>query len=310
MGFQIQFFTLSLNESTARLAQGFKYISCFVDDHMDEPTLKILNHVGVQIIALRSAGFNNVDLGAAKKLGIKIVRVPAYSPHGIAEHAVALLLTLNRKTHKAYARVREQNFSLEGLVGYNLFGKTVGVLGTGKIGRVFAQILLGFGCKILAYDTVANPDLVKLDSVNYVSLEEVLKGSDIISLHLPLTPGTRHIIDANNISLMKKGVVLINTGRGALVESAALISALKSGHLGAAGLDVYEEEDGVFFNDLSSRVLQDDALARLMTFPNVLITSHQAFLTHEALENIAAVTLRNIRDFVDGKTLVNEVQVS
>jgi D-lactate dehydrogenase len=236
------------------------------------------------------------------------VRVPEYSPHAVAEHAVALVLTLNRRIHRAYNRVREANFSLDGLVGFDLHGKTVGVVGTGRIGAVMLRIMHGFGCHLLAYDVKEDPALSQELPVRYVSLQELLGESDIISLHVPLTPDTRHLIDARALATMKRGVVLINTGRGALIDTQALVAALKRGHIGAAGLDVYEEEEGVFFKDLSDQVLQDDVLARLLTFPNTLITSHQGFLTREALANIAQTTLANIRAFEQGAPLVNEVR--
>jgi D-lactate dehydrogenase len=245
----------------------------------------------------------------AAKLGLKVARVPAYSPHGVAEYAVGLLLALNRKIHKAYNRVRDLNFSLEGMMGFDLIGKTVGVIGTGKIGTVFSRIMKGFGCNIIAYDMIPNEELTREKIAKYVNLSRLFRESDIISLHAPLLPATRHIIDKKAISKMKKGVFLINTGRGALIDSKDLVEALKSGCIGAAGLDVYEEEEGVFFRDLSNQVLRDDALARLLSFPNVIISSHQAFLTKEAMENISQTTLQNISDFKEKKVLVNEVHV-
>ena len=243
----------------------------------------------------------------AATLGIRIVRVPAYSPHAVAEHAVALLLALDRKICRAYNRVRELNFSLEGLVGFDLNGKTVGIIGTGKIGSVLARIMKGFGCQVLAYDVRPDEGLASSGIVEYVDLGALFLESDVISLHVPLLPETRHMIGEGALAQMKRGVYLLNTGRGALIDSQALIDALKSGHVGAAGLDVYEEEEGVFFRDLSNEVLQDDTLARLLTFPNVIITSHQAFLTREALQNIAQITLQNISDFESGVVLANEV---
>jgi D-lactate dehydrogenase len=270
--------------------------------------LKLLQSSGVQLIALRSAGFNHVDLISAEKLGLKVVRVPEYSPYAVAEHAVGLILSLNRKIHRAYSRVREGNFSLEGLVGVDLHGKTIGIIGTGRIGAVMAKIMSGFGCNVLAYDTQKDGVLIEKLGVHYVDLSELFRKADIISLHVPLTPETHHMINESAFSQMKKGVMLINTGRGALIESHALISALKSGHIGSAGLDVYEEEENIFFRDLSEQILQDDVLARLLTFPNVLITSHQAFLTQEALAKIAETTFQNIRDFELGNVLINEVR--
>jgi D-lactate dehydrogenase len=255
------------------------------------------------MIALRCAGYNNVDVQTAYRLGISVTHVPAYSPHAVAEHAVALMLTLNRKTHRAYNRVREGNFSLSGLVGFDLHGRTAGVVGVGKIGRCLVEILAGFGMKLLGYDRIADDGFARRTGLQYVELDELLRQADVISLHAPLLPETRHMIDAAAISKMKPGVVLINTSRGALVDTSALIDGLKSGHIGAAGLDVYEEEAAYFFEDRSSEIITDDLLARLMTFNNVLVTSHQGFLTREALSNIAEVTLNNIQEFKDGKRL-------
>ena len=296
-----------LGEQTAVLARGFSVVCAFVNDQMGADVLQILAAGGTRLIALRCAGFNQVDLDAAARLGIRVVRVPEYSPHAVAEHAVALILSLDRQIPRAHARVREGNFSLDGLVGFDLFGKTVGVIGTGRIGGVFARILRGFGCRVLAHDPVQDPGLAGLDGVRYVDLPELFRESRIISLHCPLNPSTHHLIDDRAISLMQPGVMLINTGRGALIDTRALIQGLKSGKIGSAGLDVYEEEEGIFFEDLSGQVLQDDILARLLTFPNVILTSHQAFLTQEALSNIASTTLRNISDFEAGRELVNEV---
>ena len=303
---EITYFETRLTDKVANLAIAHECVCAFVNDRLDAETLQALGKNGVRLIALRSAGFNHVDLEAAKKFGIRVVRVPEYSPYAVAEHAVALILSLNRKIHRAYNRVREGNFSLDGLVGFDLHKKTVGIVGTGKIGAVMAKILSGFGCHILAYDLTANPELVTA-GVHYVSLQELLKKSDIISLHLPLIPSTRHLIDANALSLTKKGVMLINTGRGALIDTTALITFLKSGHVGFAGLDVYEEEEGIFFENLSGQIIQNDQLALLLMFPNVLITSHQAFLTEEALGNIAQTTLQNIEQFEKGQFLSNEV---
>lgn len=303
------YFETRLNPETAKLAIGFPAICAFANDQLNESTLKILQSEGVRLIALRSAGFNHVDLIAAKNLGLKVVRVPAYSPHAVAEHAVALILALNRKICRANARVRELNFSLEGLVGFDLYQKKVGIIGTGRIGSVMATIMRGFRSEVLAYDPIPNPELIQI-GVRYTTLSELYKQSDIISLHVPLTKTTRHLINCKALQEMKPGVMLINTGRGALLDTKALISSLKTGHIGAAGLDVYEEEEKIFFQDLSDQVLQDDILARLLTFPNVLITSHQAFLTQEALSNIAETTLQNIQDFEDKLPLINEVQMS
>jgi len=306
-GHDLSFFEPRLTPETATLATGFEAICSFVNDRLDDGALGILRSGGTRLIALRSAGFNQVDLEAATRLGFTVVRVPAYSPHAVAEHAVALLLTLNRKTHRAYNRVRESNFSLDGLVGFDLHGKTVGVIGTGRIGSVLLRILNGFGCRLLACDLAPEMALAQELGVRYVPLDELLRASDVISLHVPLTPGTRHLIDAAALERMKRGVILINTSRGALIDAHALVAALKRGHVGAAGLDVYEEEEGIFFKDLSGQVLQDDVLARLLTFPNTLITSHQGFLTHEALANIAETTLANIQAFERGEPLAHEV---
>jgi D-lactate dehydrogenase len=307
-GHELHFFEPRLAPETAILAARFDAVCSFVNDRLDEDALTRLRSGGVRLIALRSAGFNHVDLEAAARLGLTVVRVPEYSPYAVAEHAVALLLTLNRRIHRAYSRVREANFSLDGLVGVDLHGKTVGVIGTGRIGAVMLRIMHGFGCRLLAFDVREDAALTKELPVRYASLAELLGESDIISLHVPLTPETRHLIDARALASMKRGVMLINTGRGALIDTQALVAALKRGHIGAAGLDVYEEEEGVFFKDLSDQVLQDDVLARLLTFPNTLITSHQGFLTHEALANIAQTTLANIRAFEAGEPLANEVR--
>ncbi len=304
---EIVFFETGLSYQTATLAAGFPCVCCFASDNLDKQVLQVLKQQDLKLIALRSAGFNNVDIDEANRLEIKVVRVPAYSPHAVAEHAVGLLLSLDRNIHKAYARVRDLNFSLDGFVGFDLFGKTVGVIGTGKIGSVFAKIMTGFGCKVLAYDVIQNQSLQLESKVHYVSIDQVYKEADIISLHVPLNPETYHLIGKDAIAQMKPGVFLINTGRGALVDAKALINALKTGKIGAAGLDVYEEEENIFFENLSGKVLQDDILARLLTFPNVLITSHQAFLTREALQNIATTTLQNISDFENKKFLKNQV---
>lgn len=304
------FFEHRLQKETAILANQFSCVCSFVNDKLDLESLTILKKAGVKLIALRSAGFNHVNLKAAKELGLVVVRVPEYSPYAVAEHAVALLLVLNRKIHRSYLRVRELNFSLDGLVGMDLHGKTVGVIGVGRIGAVFAKIMAGFGCKVFLHDLKPDQDLAKKLGVTYVSLDEIYRESDIISLHVPLNTQTRYLINENSLSKMKKGVFLINTGRGALVNTRHLIQFLKSGHLGGAGLDVYEEEEQIFFQDHSDEVLQDDVLARLLTFPNVVITSHQAFLTQEALENIAQTTLSNISDFEKGNPLKNQVSFS
>lgn len=304
---ELTFFEPRLTPDTALLAAGFTAVCSFVNDRLDRHTVATLYANGVRLIALRSAGYNHVDLSECSRLALPVVRVPEYSPYAVAEHAVALVLTLNRKTHRAYARVREANFSLDGLVGFDLHGKTVGVVGTGRIGAVMLRIMRGFGCRLLAYDVSPDAGLVEELGARYVELAELFGESDIISLHVPLTPGTRHLIDAPALALMKPGALLINTGRGALIDSQALVAALKRGQIGGAGLDVYEEEEGVFFQDLSDQVLQDDVLARLLTFPNTLITSHQGFLTREALANIAETTLSNIRAFEQGDALENLV---
>jgi D-lactate dehydrogenase len=296
LGHDLRFFDARLDRKTATLAADSEAICAFVNDVLDRPTLTALREIGVRLIALRSAGYNHVDLVAARELGLTVTRVPDYSPYAVAEHAVALLLALNRKLHRAYNRIRESNFSLEGLVGFDLHGKTVGIVGTGKIGAVFAKIMAGFGCRLLAFDAFPRTDL----PVTYVDSARLLAESDVISLHVPLLPETRHFLNAKTIAQLKPGAFIINTSRGALIETQALIDALKSGHIGGAALDVYEEEAGIFFHDLSGEVLQDDVLARLISLPNVLITSHQAFLTCEALANIAKTTLETISAFERG----------
>ncbi|QQR88891.1 MAG: 2-hydroxyacid dehydrogenase [Myxococcales bacterium] len=305
----ITFLEPRLTHNTAMLAKGHTAVCSFVNDTVDKETLQILKECSVKLVALRSAGYNHVDLKAAAELGIKIVRVPEYSPFAVAEHSVALLLALNRKIFRAYNRVRDWNFSLDGLVGFDLHGKTVGIIGTGRIGKVAARIFRGFGCHIIAHDVKPDQELVFELGVEYLPLQTLYSTSDILCLYVPLTPETHHLINAEALSAMKKGAILINTSRGALIDSPALIEVLKTGQLGAAGLDVYEEEEGVFFQDLSNRVLQDDVLARLLTFPNVIVTSHQAFLTQEALQNIAQTTLQNISDFENAKPLLNEVHI-
>jgi D-lactate dehydrogenase len=300
------YFEAPLNVKTANLTLGYDAVCVFVNDKLDGPTIDAIAVHGVQLIVLRCAGFNNVDLDAAKRNGISVRRVPAYSPEAVAEHAVALMLTLARKTHKAYNRVRENNFSLERLNGININGRTVGVIGTGKIGQAFARIMLGFGAKVIAYD-VYESEALKDKGVVYRSLSELISDSDIISLHCPLTPETKYIINRDTISSMKQGVMLINTSRGALVNTKDVLVALKQGKIGYLGIDVYEQEEKLFFKDLSESIVEDDMIARLMSFPNVLITSHQGFFTHEALEQIALVTLQNINDFEAGVVNGNEV---
>jgi len=289
-----RFHEFRLSAATAPVAKGAQAVCIFVNDQADRACLEILAVLGVKLIALRCAGYNNVDITAARSFGLAVVRVPAYSPHAVAEHTVALLLTLNRKIHRAYNRVRDLNFLLHGLVGFDLYGKTVGVVGTGRIGRIAAQIFQGFGCRVLAHDPFPTLDWAAARGVRYVDFDTLLEASDIISLHLPLLPETRHLLNAQSIGRMKPGVFLVNTSRGRLIDTGALIAALKSGHIGGAALDVYEEEEGIFFEDHSGEVLQDDELSRLLTFPNVLITAHQAFLTQEALHEIARVTVKNL----------------
>jgi D-lactate dehydrogenase len=308
-GIEPRLLEFRLTAESVETARGAEAVCLFVNDHGDRAVLSKLAEFGVRHVALRCAGFNNIDLAAAAELGLAVTRVPAYSPHAVAEHTVALLLTLNRKIHRAYNRVREHNFSLAGLVGFDLHGKTVGIVGTGKIGRLTAQIFRGFGTKVLACDVAPDPAWAAQHGVTYVGLDELLPGSDIVSLHTPLTPATNHLINATTLAGMKPGAFLVNTSRGKLVETTALISALKSGHLGGVALDVYEEEEGVFFEDLSGAVLQDDELSRLLTFPNVLITSHQAFLTQEALREITRVTVENLVHGQRGEAFIAGTQL-
>lgn len=298
-GHELTFFEGRLTPETVSLGLGFEAICAFVNDQLGRDVLEPLAESGTRLIALRSAGFNHVDVAAAEELGMTVARVPAYSPHAVAEHAVALILTLNRKTNRAHNRVREGNFSLDGLLGFDLQGKTVGVVGTGKIGTAFARIMHGFGCRVLASDPYPNDDARQW--VEYLSTDDVLAKSDIVALHLPLTPDTYHLIDEASIGRMKRGVMLINTSRGALIDTQAVIEALKSGQIGYLGLDVYEEEEEVFFQDMSDRVIQDDVLMRLVTIPNVLITGHQAFFTAEAMNSIAETTINNITAFERGE---------
>ncbi len=301
---EVRFLEFRLGPGTVATAEGAQAVCVFVNDQVDPEVIAALAGTGVRHIALRCAGFNNVNLAAAKEHGIAVTRVPAYSPHAVAEHTVALLMTLNRKIHRAYNRVREQNFSLAGLVGFDLHGKTVGIVGTGKIGRITAGIFRGFGCTVLASDAFPDESWAAANGVTYMDNGALLETSDIISLHVPLFPETFHLLDENAFARMKPGAHVINTSRGKLIDSAALIGALKSGHLGGVALDVYEEEEGIFFEDHSGHVLQDDHLSRLLTFPNVLITSHQAFLTKEALGEIARVTAENLRRIADRGTAI------
>lgn len=307
-GWQVEFQETRLSPQTATLAAGCAVVCAFINDELSTPVLERLAAGGTRLIALRSAGYNHVDLKAAQRLGLAVVRVPAYSPHAVAEHAVALILALNRRLPRAYNRTREGDFSLHGLTGFDLFDKTVGVIGAGKIGLTFARIMAGFGCQLLVQDPYPLSGLTELGA-RQVQLDELIAASDIISLHCPLTDGSRHLIDARRLARMKRGAMLINTGRGALVDTPALIEALKSGQLGYLGLDVYEEEAELFFEDRSDLPLQDDVLARLLTFPNVIVTAHQAFLTREALAAIARTTLDNIAAWAAG-TPVNQVTQS
>lgn len=294
-GHELTFFEPRLTSETVGLAEGFSVVCVFVNDRLDPAVLEQLAQGGTRIVALRCAGFNNVHIPTAERLGLKVVRVPAYSPYSVAEHTVALILTLNRKIHRAHARVREGNFSLAGLLGFDLHERTVGIVGTGQIGTVVAGIMKGFGCKLLGFDPHPNPDCQSL-GMSYVPLDELLAHSDIVTLHCPLTPATRHLIDADAICRMKPGAMLINTSRGAVVDTRAVVAGLKRGSIGYLGLDVYEEEADYFFEDLSEKVITDDTLARLLTFPNVVITGHQAFFTQDALKSIAETTFGNIRE--------------
>ncbi len=293
---RLRYLEARLTLESAPLAQGADAVCAFVNDVLDRPVLELLAAGGTRMVALRSAGFNHVDLAAATELGIAVGRVPAYSPDAVAEHTVGLILCLNRKIHRAFNRVREGNFALDGLLGFDLKGRTAGLVGTGKIGIAVARILAGFGCRILAYDPAPSPELERIGA-QVVEMDQLLREADIISLHCPLTPETHHLIDGKALAQMKRGVMLINTGRGALVDTAALIAGLKSGAIGYLGLDVYEEEGDLFFENLSDKILQDDVFARLLTFPNVLITGHQAFFTAEAMSAIAATTIENLSAF-------------
>ena len=301
LGIEWRFMDCRLSAETAAAAHGTLAVCTFVNDCVDRPCLEELAKLGVKHVALRCAGFNSIDLTAAKELGFSVTRVPAYSPYAVAEHAVALLLALNRKIPRANNRVHDLNFSLSGLVGFDLHGKTAGIFGTGKIGRIAAQILRGFGMRVLAFDPYPSTDWAKQHGVEYTDAQTLARESEVISLHTPLTPETHHIINAKTLQLVKPGTVLINVSRGALIDTTALIEALKTGRLGGVALDVYEEEEGIFFEDLSGQILHDDELARLLTFPNVLITAHQAFLTEEALAEIARVTAANLAALASGQ---------
>ena len=302
----LHFLEPRLTEQTVSLAAGFPAICVFVNDQLTAPVMEALAAGGTRLIALRCAGFNNVDLAAARRLGLTVVRVPAYSPHAVAEHTVGLMLALNRKINKAYTRVREGNFSLDGLLGFDFHGHAIGVIGTGKIGSIVAKIMMGFDCCILAHDRTRNAELEQLGAY-YTTLPDIYARSDIITLHCPLMPETHHLINAEAVRQMKQGVMLINTSRGELIDTKAVIAGLKSGRIGHLGLDVYEEEADLFFEDLSTRIIQDDVFSRLLTFPNVIITGHQAFFTREALTNIAETTLGNVSDFEAGRPCPNEV---
>lgn len=297
---ELTFFEVGLNHYTAELSKGHQGVCIFVNDKADAETINKLSVNGVKLITLRCAGFNNVDINAAREKNISVLRVPAYSPDSVAEHALALILTLNRKTHKAFNRIRENNFSLEHLMGFNLNGKIVGVIGTGRIGSVFSEIMLGMGCKVIAYDISESEELMA-KGVRYTSLEELLIESDIISLHCPLNPHTHHLINKEAFSKMKTGVMLINTCRGGVIDTKEAIRALKSQKLGYLGIDVYEQEENLFFRDLSDQIVNDDVISRLISFPNVLITAHQGFFTEEAMTQIAMQTIQNISDFEAGK---------
>ncbi len=300
-GIEIEYFESKLSPRTAVMAKGARGVVAFVNDDLGKETISVLKENGIEIAALRCAGYNNVDLSAAKD-AFPVVRVPDYSPHAVAEHALALLLTLSRKTHKAYIRTRDFNFSLNGFLGFDLHGKTVGVIGTGKIGMTFVEICRGLGMKVIAYDPYPSQGYLE-----YVPLEELFERSDVISLHCPLTSETYHIVNSYSIKMMKDKVFIINTSRGALIDTEALIEGIKSGKIGGAGLDVYEEESEFFYEDLSESILKDDVLSRLIMMPNVLVTSHQAFLTQEALRRIAEITLENLKSCFDGEPLVNEI---
>ncbi len=302
--FKFDYYETHLGPHIVNVIEKSDAICAFVNDKLNADVLEVLASKGVKYIAMRCAGFNNVDLEAAKRLGLRVCRVPAYSPQAVAEHAMALILTLNRKTNKAYNRVREQNFSLNGLTGFNIHGKTVGIVGTGNIGQAFYDVISGFGCRIIAFDVHQNPRLVEA-GVEYLPLEEVFAQSDIISLHCPLLESTHHMINKESIKHMKKGVMIINTSRGGLIDTKAVIHGLKFKHIGHLGIDVYEQEEKLFFRDLSDEIIDDDTIQLLTSFPNVMVTAHQAFLTSEALGQIAHTTLNSLKHFVDGTTAEN-----
>jgi D-lactate dehydrogenase len=308
-GHDLQYFETSLDQDSVALAAGHEAVCIFVNDVANADVLEALRAGGTALVALRCTGFNNVDLASAARLGIKVVRVVNYSPHSVAEHAVALLLAINRKTHRAYNRTRDSNFSLEGLMGFDLHGKTAAVVGTGKIGRVFARIMVGFGCEVIGYDKFPSADFEALGA-RYAATGEIGANADIISLHCPLTPETHHIVNAESLKRVKQGALLVNTSRGGLVDTEAAIEALKSGRLGGLGLDVYEQEAAVFFRDLSSTIVTDDVLQRLLAFPNVIVTGHQAFFTREAVATISETTLRSASQFARKSTLSDEVRAA
>ncbi len=305
---RLSYIEARLSPETSPLVNGAEAVCAFVNDDVSAAVLSRFREMGIRLVALRSTGFNNVDLEAAQREGITIARVPAYSPHAVAEHTLALILTLNRKIHRAYNRVREGNFTLDGLLGFDLVGKTAGVVGTGQIGEIVTRILIGFGCDVLVYDPQVNPACEAMGA-RYVALDELLSSSDIITLHCPLTPSTHHLIDAEAVRKMKRGVMLINTSRGGVINTKVVLKALKAGMIGSLGLDVYEEEADLFFEDLSNRAISDDVFARLLTFPNVLITGHQAFFTQEALTSIAETTIANITSFERSGQPVHEVSI-
>lgn len=303
-GFELEYFDTHLGPHIVNVIDKTDAVCAFVNDKVNAEVIKVLAEKGVKIIAMRCAGFNNVDVESAEKYNIRVCRVPAYSPEAVAEHALAMILTLNRKTHKAYNRVREQNFSLNGLLGFNLHQKTVGVIGTGNIGKAFCRIMLGLGCKVIAHDVYEDKEMQE-KGVVYETMDKLLQESDIVSLHCPLTEQTRHLINADAMSKMKKGVMLINTSRGKLVHTNDAINALKSGHIGYLGIDVYEQEEKLFFKDLSGSIIEDDTIQRLMSFPNVLVTAHQAFFTEEALTQIAVTTLQNVQQLLNNTMAAN-----
>jgi D-lactate dehydrogenase len=308
-GHELQYFETGLGPESVALASGHDAVCIFVNDVANASVLEALQAGGTKLVALRCTGFNNVDLAAAARFGIKVVRVTDYSPHSVAEHAVALLLAINRKTHRAYNRTRDSNFSINGLMGFDLHGKTAAVVGTGKIGRVFARIMLGFGCKVIGHDKFPSPEFEALGA-RYAAPGEIGANADIVSLHCPLTPETHHIVNAETLARMKRGALLVNTSRGGLVDTDAAIDALKSGQLGGLGLDVYEQEAGLFFRDLSNTIVTDDVLQRLLAFPNVIVTGHQAFFTHEAITTISETTLRSASEFARKAPLSNEIKMA